>query len=242
MDDFRDVFPKRLMELFGDMTQDELSEHYHVSQTAVSRWKTGKNFPNADTLHQIATEHNVSIDWLLGFSDKRNRDDAFDETELTYEHAIKILDMFLGKGIIVIPDLNSFTDEVVSEEPELESDEEDPSPPPPREPRLDSDVLLVTDRALSYLLRRRLKLMAVGEDAYEYWKEHWDVFGGISLLDYSGSMKEAMDTLPLAEYTKDGDWARLLREMSPLTEENLKDMIAKHKEKEGKENGREEHS
>ncbi len=242
MKDYRDLFISRLWELFGDEKQSSLAERYHTSQTAISNWKNGKNFPNADTLHQIAEDYNVSIDWLLGFSNRKNQDETYDETKLTYEHAIRIFDMLLNKEIILIPDLNNFAVATAGEdqsekkghEEEIEEDHENDPPP---EPRYDTDVLLVNDRALSYMLRRRYKLIEYGADTYEYWKEHWDVFRGIRLLDHKGNLLDALNTKAWATINKDGDWAELLKELGSMTEEERQEMIDKHTKEGEKNNG-----
>lgn len=47
------------------MTQEELAEALFVSRTAVSKWESGKGYPNIDSLKAIAKFFSVSIDGLL---------------------------------------------------------------------------------------------------------------------------------------------------------------------------------
>lgn len=47
------------------MTQEELAEMLHVSRTAVSKWESGRGYPNIDSLKALARFFAVSIDDLL---------------------------------------------------------------------------------------------------------------------------------------------------------------------------------
>ena len=47
------------------MTQEELAEVLYVSRTAVSKWESGRGYPNIDSLKAIATFFRVTIDELL---------------------------------------------------------------------------------------------------------------------------------------------------------------------------------
>ena len=47
------------------LTQEELAESLFVSRTAVSRWESGRGYPNIESLKDISAFFNVSIDELL---------------------------------------------------------------------------------------------------------------------------------------------------------------------------------
>lgn len=47
------------------LTQEELAEFLHVSRTAISKWESGRGYPNIDSLKEIANYFSVSIDELL---------------------------------------------------------------------------------------------------------------------------------------------------------------------------------
>ncbi len=47
------------------ITQEELAESLYVSRTAVSKWESGRGFPNIDSLKEISKFFSVSIDDLL---------------------------------------------------------------------------------------------------------------------------------------------------------------------------------
>ena len=47
------------------LTQEELAESLYVSRTAVSKWESGRGYPNIDSLKAIAKFYYVTIDELL---------------------------------------------------------------------------------------------------------------------------------------------------------------------------------
>ena len=46
-------------------TQEELAQKLYVSRTAVSKWESGRGYPNIDSLKAIATCFSVTVDDLL---------------------------------------------------------------------------------------------------------------------------------------------------------------------------------
>ena len=47
------------------LTQEELAEILFVSRTAISKWESGRGYPNIDSLKAIAEFFNITIDELL---------------------------------------------------------------------------------------------------------------------------------------------------------------------------------
>ena len=47
------------------ITQEELAQALFVSRTAISKWESGRGYPNIDSLKQLAKFFGVSIDELL---------------------------------------------------------------------------------------------------------------------------------------------------------------------------------
>ena len=47
------------------ITQDELAEALYVSRTAISKWESGRGFPNIESLKALASFFSVSLDELL---------------------------------------------------------------------------------------------------------------------------------------------------------------------------------
>ena len=60
-------FHEKLQELRKKkgITQEELAEALYVSRTAVSKWESGRGYPNIDSLKEISRFFSVSIDELL---------------------------------------------------------------------------------------------------------------------------------------------------------------------------------
>ena len=55
------------------MTQEELAARIHVSAKAVSKWETGKGFPDVSLLEPLATAMGLSVIELLSGCTVRNR-------------------------------------------------------------------------------------------------------------------------------------------------------------------------
>ena len=47
------------------LTQEQLAEHLYVSRAAVSKWESGRGYPNIDSLKAIAAFYSITIDELL---------------------------------------------------------------------------------------------------------------------------------------------------------------------------------
>ena len=56
-----------------DMTQEQLAEYLCVSPQAISRWETGATCPDISALPQIAELFGITVDELLGVSEKEKR-------------------------------------------------------------------------------------------------------------------------------------------------------------------------
>ncbi len=60
-------FNKKIQELRKQkgLTQEELAEALYVSRTAISKWESGRGYPNIDSLKTISKFFGVTIDELL---------------------------------------------------------------------------------------------------------------------------------------------------------------------------------
>lgn len=211
MDDLKDIIKTRLSDALQGETQEVAARKLSTTQGNISKLVNGQQLPTIDMLHEISKVYKVSSDWLLGLSDQKEIDGvALDK--LTYEQAALVIDRLLELGTLSI-----------SEEGET----------------IDSDNVKVNDRALSYMLRRRLKLYEVGEDFVEMWKsKSVPLYRGLRLLSYKGRMEEAIDTRTWTAFNKDGDWVALIKDLGSMSEEELTELIEKSKKaKDGNKNG-----
>lgn len=60
-------FHEKLQELRKQkgLTQEELSQQLYVSRTAISKWESGRGYPNIDSLKAIAKFFSVTVDQLI---------------------------------------------------------------------------------------------------------------------------------------------------------------------------------
>ena len=60
-------FHEKLQELRKQkgLTQEELAARLYVSRTAISKWESGRGYPNLDSLKAIAKFFSVTLDELL---------------------------------------------------------------------------------------------------------------------------------------------------------------------------------
>lgn len=60
-------FNKKLQQLRKNkgLTQEELAQALYVSRTAVSKWESGRGYPNIDSLKELAKFFSVTVDELL---------------------------------------------------------------------------------------------------------------------------------------------------------------------------------
>ena len=99
-------FNEKLQELRKNrgMTQEELAEALYVSRTAISKWESGRGYPNIDSLKDISNFFSVSIDELLSgekllsIAEKENNANIRKLFQLTYG----IVDLF-SFILIILP-------------------------------------------------------------------------------------------------------------------------------------------
>ena len=60
-------FGKKLQELRKQkgLTQEELAQQLYVSRTAISKWESGRGYPNIDSLRAVAACFSVTVDQML---------------------------------------------------------------------------------------------------------------------------------------------------------------------------------
>lgn len=234
MDDWKAKIAERLAEVFQGETQYVTATKLNTTQGNISKWLNGTT-PTVDTCRDIARVYDVSVDWLLGLSDKKHSDDISVE-KLTYEQVARIIDRLLDNGTISIPDMNEIKgqaqfpeetdEELLEEEDSEEYGDGDIVLFPSITPDYDSDYLKVNDRVLSYMLRRRQKIYDIGADFRHMWQDNsLPNYRGIRLLSYVGNMEAAIDTNSWPNFNSDGDWVALIQKLSNMTEEERAALI-----------------
>ena len=80
----------RLKELRKEkkLTQKELADKINVTKLTISRWERGERVPKSDKAQQLADFFNVSVGYLLGYSEKVNA-------------KAKLLDIIISEGYIL---------------------------------------------------------------------------------------------------------------------------------------------
>ena len=86
------------------ITQEELSEELYVSRTAISKWESGRGYPNIDSLKAISEYFSVSIDdllscnKLLAIAENENRENV----KRAFDFMFAFVDL-LSLSLIVLP-------------------------------------------------------------------------------------------------------------------------------------------
>jgi transcriptional regulator with XRE-family HTH domain len=86
------------------LTQEELSEFLYVSRTAVSKWESGRGYPNIESLKEISKFFDISIDdllsgeKLLSIAEKENKSNIRNMCDLLFG----IVDLF-SFIVIILP-------------------------------------------------------------------------------------------------------------------------------------------
>lgn len=81
-----DVLKKHLRETFGSDSQEKAGRKLNMTQGNVSKLLSGQQQPTIDTLYRIADEYGVSIDWLMGLSQRKrivNEPDKYSYAEVS---------------------------------------------------------------------------------------------------------------------------------------------------------------
>ncbi len=84
------------------LTQEDLAERIHVSAKAVSKWETGKGFPDISLLEPLAKALDISVIELLSGEDIRNRNRAFNMLKSVFYVCPACGDVIFATGEAVI--------------------------------------------------------------------------------------------------------------------------------------------
>lgn len=91
-----DIFKSRLRETFGTDSQKTVGKKLNMTQGNVSKLLSGLQQPTLDTLYRIAEVYGVSVDWLMGLSDRKNV--MKPEVGISYAIAIEVVSDLIRHG------------------------------------------------------------------------------------------------------------------------------------------------
>ena len=84
-----EVLRVRLREAFGKDSQETIGSKLNMTQGNVSKLLSGSQQPTLETIYHIAQVYDVSVDWLLGLSDRKKISKAGINT--SYAEAVSVL-------------------------------------------------------------------------------------------------------------------------------------------------------
>lgn len=87
-----------------NLTQQQLAEQLYVSRTAISKWESGKGYPNIESLKCISRFFSITIDELLSSEELITLAEAENHSNVNRIHNIisGIIDV-LAIALIVLP-------------------------------------------------------------------------------------------------------------------------------------------
>jgi transcriptional regulator with XRE-family HTH domain len=102
-------FASRLKSLREEkkLSQEELSQLINISRSTLSMYEINRRQPDPETLQKIADFFDVSVDYLLGRTDKRNIDTSNDVDERLH----KVMQELGPDVLLAFYDLPNMTDE-----------------------------------------------------------------------------------------------------------------------------------
>lgn len=91
-----DSMRERLRETFGSDSQGTIGRKLNMTQGNVSKLLSGVQQPTIDTLYRIAETYGVSVDWLMGLSDRKKSIKI--NSGITYGAAVEVLNDLIFNG------------------------------------------------------------------------------------------------------------------------------------------------
>ncbi len=117
METDKELVGKRLRETFGESSQKDVADILCTSQGNISKWIAGKAYPSTDNLLLISKHYNVSIDWLLGLSDRK--DITTLPKSLSYESCTATLLNLIQRDALARPDEKNKKETYIIKDPLL---------------------------------------------------------------------------------------------------------------------------
>ena len=98
----------------ANMTQNDLAEKLEVSRQAITKWESGKGFPDIDNLQKLSAIFSVSIDELINYKVEtiKYEADTMTETIDSENSKFKNVDKFVLERFIDYESIERLTREV----------------------------------------------------------------------------------------------------------------------------------
>lgn len=230
IENLNSIVGQRLSEVFMSEKQETTANRLNVEQGTVSKWKTGRQIPNPETLVMIADMYDVSLDWILGLSDVKERN-SLSSDRISYAQVISVLDRLFNLANIEVLNFHEVAKNKNLSLGYISENEE--------ALKNDTDYIKINDRVLSYLLRRRKVIYDFDDSMAQDWVDRIiNIFKNQVTLDYRGDAEKIINTKPLSTF-KEGDWGGLVEEINNMSDSQMEEYLkSKTDEKDGKENGR----
>ncbi len=90
------IVKKRLKEAFGSDSQETVGKRLNMTQGNVSKLLSGTQQPTLETIYHVAEEYDVSVDWLLGITDRKIKERTASGT--TYMAASNVVSDMISWG------------------------------------------------------------------------------------------------------------------------------------------------
>ena len=93
------ITTQRIKELKGNLSQEQFASKLNMSQSNMSKILNGMP-PSASTLISLAKEYDVSVDWLLGLTDRKSRKAFPSRENITYADVLVVFDKLMESNSI----------------------------------------------------------------------------------------------------------------------------------------------
>lgn len=112
-----DSIKEKLREAFGSDSQETIGKKLNMTQGNVSKLLSGAQQPTIDTLYRIANAYDVSVDWIMGLSDRKKV--LKTEQGATYGLAVDVIQDITYRGSELIDKERERTIEIKIKDPVL---------------------------------------------------------------------------------------------------------------------------
>ncbi len=173
---YKNITILRICELLGNDSQGEFADKIGFAQPTISRMFTEDKTPSSSVLLAVAKYYNVSVDWLLGLSERKELGGSVQahnitSSNLTYADAMSVLELLYKKGCLE-----------VGYEPNGYNPEPDPG------------IMWVKDKVLRYFLDNRLRYSGGSRNIYNIWlKDALEQYSKLKIISWTDYINTAYE-------------------------------------------------